>query len=340
MLLEAAASGVPIITARTAGGCEVLDSTAAEILEDPNDVSQLAAAMRKLIDVPERGRRRPASLPVLSRSMSWESMSRAYVGTFRCRRATAPRRAESCRLRSRGIRTGGIRVLSDASPKILAIATKGSGTNEERRCALSCRSFRPNSSPSTSPKTAERVCLFKTLLQTGPTRRDGRHRHCGRRACPARADVRGVRFVVSSGDAVAPFVAAIHPILGPAFAMYRACSVDSRPASSAGPRISPAAGLRWGLPPMTAAGWGVALDPANQAGARARLRWRLGIGEDTLVFGILGALVWNSRLGYCYGAELIPPALRPGPLERRRRRHRRRRLRPQSPSRTCRQPNR
>jgi glycosyltransferase involved in cell wall biosynthesis len=82
VLLEAAASGVPIITARTAGGCEVLDPAAAEILEDPNDVSQLAGAMRRVIDVPERRRSAGIAARAVAERYSWESMSRAYLEIF------------------------------------------------------------------------------------------------------------------------------------------------------------------------------------------------------------------------------------------------------------------
>jgi glycosyltransferase involved in cell wall biosynthesis len=82
VLLEAAASGVPIITARTAGGCEVLDSTAAQILEDPNDISHLADMLRSLIQFPERRRSAGVAARAIAEQYSWESMSRAYLELF------------------------------------------------------------------------------------------------------------------------------------------------------------------------------------------------------------------------------------------------------------------
>ena len=35
------------------------------------------------------------------------------------------------------------------------------------------------------------------------------------------------------------------------------------------------------------------------------MRNKFGIPPDALVIGIVGALVWNARVGYCYGYELL-----------------------------------
>jgi glycosyltransferase involved in cell wall biosynthesis len=37
----------------------------------------------------------------------------------------------------------------------------------------------------------------------------------------------------------------------------------------------------------------------------ASARRRLGVPSDCLVFGIVGSLEWNARVGYCYGLELL-----------------------------------
>jgi len=39
--------------------------------------------------------------------------------------------------------------------------------------------------------------------------------------------------------------------------------------------------------------------------ARARVRAELGIADSTIVFGIVGSLAWNARIGFCYGWELV-----------------------------------
>jgi glycosyltransferase involved in cell wall biosynthesis len=93
VLLEAAACGLPIITARTAGGCEVLDSVAADILENPSDVVRLAAALRRLVDDPQRRRAAGTAARAIAERYSWESMSRAYLELFAAahrRRADGP----------------------------------------------------------------------------------------------------------------------------------------------------------------------------------------------------------------------------------------------------------
>ena len=53
---------------------------------------------------------------------------------------------------------------------------------------------------------------------------------------------------------------------------------------------------------MTAPGWA----PFRaERDARREVRARLGIPENALVFGIVGSLDWNPRVGYCYGWELV-----------------------------------
>ncbi len=53
---------------------------------------------------------------------------------------------------------------------------------------------------------------------------------------------------------------------------------------------------------MTAAGF--ARHPKVELDAPA-VRERLGVRPDALVLGLVGALPWNDRRGYCYGLELV-----------------------------------
>ena len=39
--------------------------------------------------------------------------------------------------------------------------------------------------------------------------------------------------------------------------------------------------------------------------ARKRIRMKLGIPFDAIVLGVCGSLAWNNRVGFCYGAELV-----------------------------------
>jgi hypothetical protein len=210
-------------------------------------------------------------------------------------------------------------MLNDSSPKILALATKGSGTNEEMRLrALLSRlpvEFVPFDK---SQKRRSAVALLKTLWhrRSKLVVMEGTGMAGGVPILLARVLLK-TRFVVSSGDAVAPFVGAIHPVLKPAFALYErmlcrlSCGFIGWTPYLAGRALT--LGARRAI---TAAGWGAHSDPAHASEARARLRARLGIDDDTIVFGLLGALVWNQRLGYCYGAELVRAALRFPPNRR------------------------
>ncbi len=117
----------------------------------------------------------------------------------------------------------------------------------------------------------------------------------------------GARYVVSSGDAVAPFVASQRPGLRPAFALYerflyRAASgfigwtpyLTGRAVSLGAPRA------------MTAPGWApFTATPEELARSRLQIRAAFGIPAHGLVVGIVGSLAWTKRVGYSYGLELV-----------------------------------
>lgn len=113
----------------------------------------------------------------------------------------------------------------------------------------------------------------------------------------------GTPYVVSSGDAVAPFVAAGHPWLRLGAHVYErllyACSagvigwspyIVGRAISMGAPRAA------------TAANWSAGTSAED---ARATIRRRLGIPEDAVVFGLIGSLNLARRLEWCYGVELV-----------------------------------
>lgn len=114
----------------------------------------------------------------------------------------------------------------------------------------------------------------------------------------------GVPYVVSSGDAVAPFIRLIAPKLGAVGYLYeralcRWCAgfigwtpyLAGRSMTLGAPRA------------MTAANWA----PLQTVGPedRAAVRRELGIPADAIVVGLVGSLRWNERVGYCYGLELV-----------------------------------
>jgi glycosyltransferase involved in cell wall biosynthesis len=113
----------------------------------------------------------------------------------------------------------------------------------------------------------------------------------------------GIPFVVSSGDAVGPFIALANPRLrAPATVyerlLYRRCAgfIGWTP-------YLVGRALTWGARrAMTAPGWSPHA-PAPER--RDEIRERLGIPDNAVVFGIVGSLAWNERVDYCYGAELV-----------------------------------
>jgi glycosyltransferase involved in cell wall biosynthesis len=110
-------------------------------------------------------------------------------------------------------------------------------------------------------------------------------------------------YIVSSGDAVAPFVAAVSRPLGLVFGVYERL-LCRRSAGFIGwsPYLAGRA-LTYGAPrAMTAANWA---EHAPSPDGRERVRSRLSIGRDDVVLGIVGSLNWTARHRYCYGMELV-----------------------------------
>lgn len=124
--------------------------------------------------------------------------------------------------------------------------------------------------------------------------------------------VLGCRYVVSSGDAVGPWVGAASRWLGPFFGLYERvlCRLSSGFIGWTPYLVGRA--LTFGAPRgMTAAGWApFSRTPAQWASDRRRLRERLSIPPENLVVGIAGTLKWSGRRRYCYGMELIEAARR------------------------------
>jgi Glycosyl transferases group 1 len=113
----------------------------------------------------------------------------------------------------------------------------------------------------------------------------------------------GVPFVVSSGDAVGPYLHLHSRWVGVLGGIYERL-LCRRCAGYVGwtPYLVGRA-LTFGAPRgMTAPGWtrGKASEDA-----REKIRRQLGIDSDALVVGLVGSLHWNDRVGYVYGAELV-----------------------------------
>jgi hypothetical protein len=113
----------------------------------------------------------------------------------------------------------------------------------------------------------------------------------------------GVPFVVSSGDAVGPYLRLRSRPAGLLGGLYERV-LCRRCAGYVGwtPYLVGRAITLGARRSMTAPGW--ARGHAAE-GARERMRSRLGIPAGALVVGLVGSLDWTKSAGYVYGLELV-----------------------------------
>lgn len=81
-LLEAMASGLPILTAQTTGGAELVDAQCGIVLSDPNDVAQLAAALQRLADDPKSRACMGQAARNVAEQHSWTHMAQEYLQLY------------------------------------------------------------------------------------------------------------------------------------------------------------------------------------------------------------------------------------------------------------------
>ena len=120
----------------------------------------------------------------------------------------------------------------------------------------------------------------------------------------------GMPYVVSSGDAVAPFLAARHPAAEPIFRRYEQMLYTYSSGFIGWTPYLVGRALTMGATRgITIPGWAPFRRTSEEMSqSRRSIRQRLGIGDETVVFGIAGSLTWSSRYQYCYGAELVRAA--------------------------------
>ena len=79
VLLEALASGLPVITAQTAGGAEVVSPECGVVLSDPNDVAALVSTLNQMIDDPKRRTQMGQAARAVAEQYSWSRMAQEYL---------------------------------------------------------------------------------------------------------------------------------------------------------------------------------------------------------------------------------------------------------------------
>lgn len=120
------------------------------------------------------------------------------------------------------------------------------------------------------------------------------------------------RYVVSSGDAVGPFVRMFHPVIGLLFSVYEWVLCRLAAGYIGWTPYLTGRALTFGCSrAMTVPGWASVEKSAEELSeARKTIRDQLHISDNTIVFGIVGSLQWNPRVGYCYGVELVQAVTR------------------------------
>lgn len=83
VLLEAMASGLPVITATTAGGAEIVTPDCGIVLSDPDDTQALIQALKILIRTPEKRKQMGQAARRKAEQHSWVNMAHCYTNLFK-----------------------------------------------------------------------------------------------------------------------------------------------------------------------------------------------------------------------------------------------------------------
>jgi glycosyltransferase involved in cell wall biosynthesis len=198
------------------------------------------------------------------------------------------------------------------SPRVYAVSTLGSGSNEEARILSLLSAFRPQAIPFDRTKKWKGFRrIFKALWRERPSLivLEGTGVAGGVAVLLGRW-LAGVPYVVSSGDAVGPWVARQAFWAGPLFHLYERVLCRFAAGFIGWTPYLTGRALTFGTRrAITAPGYApFPLPPAERARRRAAVRQRLAIPDDALVFGLVGSLVWARQVRYCYGLELVRAA--------------------------------
>ncbi|KAM3096675.1 glycosyltransferase family 4 protein [Phormidesmis sp. 146-35] len=82
VLLEAMASGLPVITANSAGGAEIVTPECGVVLQDSDDVETLAKALRTLSQDARLRHQMGQAAYAIAQQHSWSSKAKSYVNLF------------------------------------------------------------------------------------------------------------------------------------------------------------------------------------------------------------------------------------------------------------------
>jgi glycosyltransferase involved in cell wall biosynthesis len=83
VVIEALASGLPVITATTTGASEFVTPDTGQVLADPNDVTAVAQAIDRLLSNAPLRRRIGLAARAAVEQHSWTRMAEDYVALFK-----------------------------------------------------------------------------------------------------------------------------------------------------------------------------------------------------------------------------------------------------------------
>ena len=90
VLLEALASGLPVITARTAGGSEIVTEDCGVVLPDPDDAAALADALCRMTGNPAQMAASGRAARAVAENHTWTKMASDYMNIFTAIAAGGP----------------------------------------------------------------------------------------------------------------------------------------------------------------------------------------------------------------------------------------------------------
>lgn len=79
VLLEAMASGLPIVTASTTGGAELVNRECGVVLDDPDDLRSLKSVLHGLLNDPDRRTSMETEARSRAEDLSWSTMAERYL---------------------------------------------------------------------------------------------------------------------------------------------------------------------------------------------------------------------------------------------------------------------
>jgi glycosyltransferase involved in cell wall biosynthesis len=82
VVLEALASGLPVVTATTTGAADIVTPEVGVVLADSEDVTGLAAALARFVDDGDHRRQLAAAARAYALGFSWQAMARQYINVL------------------------------------------------------------------------------------------------------------------------------------------------------------------------------------------------------------------------------------------------------------------